>query len=296
MATSSVSRTRGVRALAALVLVVGSVGLGAAPTQAATPALTVAPDTGLTDFSRVDVTGTGFDGHSLLEIYQCRTGAVGDSGCDAANAFFVDVVGGTISAEFYVDARIYLPSGEAVDCRSDAAGCAIGVGFLADAGDWPQAPIAFDPDAPLRPEVAATATPDQGLTDGQAVTINGEHLTFREESSAYVCVDEPGDPGERCDLDRMVRGAAEPDGTLALDLEVWSSFNAPLGGARTCGPQGDECVVLVNWGFFGAPDRRAAVPISFSVAPPTTTTTVPPAQSQPAPAAAAVTAQANFTG
>lgn len=284
-----------VRVFAALVLVVGSVASGAVPTQAATPALTVTPDTDLTDFSRVDVTGTGFDGYSLLEVYQCRGGAVDEFDCDAANAFMVDVVGGNVATGFYVDGRIHLPSGEAVDCRTDPAGCVIGVGFIAEAGDWPQAPLGFDPDAPLRPEVAATVTPDQDLTDGQVVTIAGEHLSLREESFAYVCVDGPGEPGDRCDIDRQVRGEPEPDGTIVLDLAVWSSFNAPVGGPLTCGPQGDECVVLVNWSFFGAPDRQASVPISFAVAPPTTTTTVP-AQPQSAPAAAAVSSQPDFTG
>ena len=297
MAVSIVSRVRiGVRAVAALLLVVGTVGLGAMPTRAA-PAVTVTPDTGLTDFSPVRVTGTGFDGQSLLEIYQCRARAIDEFDCDASNAYFVDVLpGGTVDTEFYVDARIYLQGGEEVDCRTDPGGCAIGVGFIAEAGDWPQAPIAFDPDAPLRPGVAATVAPDRRLTDGQTVIINGANLSPREESFAYVCVDGPGEPGERCDIDRLARGVPEPDGTLVLDLAVWSSFNAPLGGPRTCGLKGDECVVLVNWAFFGAPDRRAAVPISFAVAPPTTTTTVPSAQPQPAPAAAPVSAQASFTG
>ena len=303
---SVLRRSGALRVLAALVLVVGSIALGAEPTQAGlaqppTAALTVTPDTGLTDFVPVQVSGTGFDGESLLEGYQCRGGAVDEFDCDPSNAYFVDVApDGTIDYEFYVDARIYLQGGEEVDCRTDPAGCVIGVGFLVDAGDWPQAPIAFDPDAPLRPEVTATVTPDQDLTDGQVVTVAGEHLSFREEAFAYVCVDEPGEPGERCDIDRLARGVPDADGTLELDLAVWSSFNAPLGGPRTCGPQGDACVVLVNWSFFGNPDRRAAVPISFAVAPPTTTTTVPttlpPAQPPPAPAAAAVTGQPDFTG
>ncbi len=290
---------------AALVLLVASVALGAGPTQAGptqppTPTLAATPDTGLTDFMNVQVTGTGFDGETLLEIYQCRGGAVDEFDCDPSNALFVDVgPGGTIDTGFYVDARIYLQGGEEVDCRTDPAGCVIGVGFILDAGDWPQAAIAFDPAAPLRPAVTATVSPDQDLTDGQVVTVTGEHLSFREEGFAYVCVDGPGDPGERCDIDRLARAVPDAEGTLELDLPVFSSFNAPLGGPRTCGPQGDDCVVLVNWGFFGNPDRRAAVPISFAVAPPTTTTTVPTTTAPPpAPAAAAdaVTGQPSFTG
>ena len=44
---------------------------------------TVTPDTGLTDFTPVQVTGTGFDGRSLLEGYQCRGGAVNEFDCDS---------------------------------------------------------------------------------------------------------------------------------------------------------------------------------------------------------------------
>ncbi len=294
--------------LAALALVIGALGLGAGPTQAGLtqppPAatLTVTPGTGLTDFMPVQVTGTGFDGQSLLEGYQCRGGAVNEFDCDPSNAYFIDVApDGTVDFEFWVDARIYTQGGEEVDCRTDPAGCVIGAGFIVDAGDWPQAPITFDPDAPLRPAVEATVTPDGDLTDGQVVTVTGQHLSFREESTAYVCVDGPGELGERCDIDRRVSGVPDAEGTIELDLAVFSSFNAPISGPRTCGPQGDECVVIVNWGFAGNPDRRAEVPISFAAPPPTTTTvptTAPPTPLPTAPpaAAAAVTAQPNFTG
>ncbi len=80
---------------------------------------------------------------------------------------------------------------------------------------------------------------------------------------------------------------------------MFSSFNAPISGPRTCGPQGDECVVILNWGFVGNPDRRAEVPITFAVAPPATTTTVPtttPLPPAPPAATGAVTGQPTFTG
>ncbi len=218
-------RSGALRVLAALALVIGALGLGAGPTQAGptqppTPTVTVTPDTGLTDFMPVRVTGTGFDGQSLLEGYQCRGGAVNEFDCDPSNAYFVDVApDGTVDYETYVDARIYTQDGVEVDCRTDPAGCVIGVGFIIDAGDWPQTPIAFDPDAPLQPAVEATVTPDRDLTDGQVVTVTGQHLSFREESTAYVCVDGPGEPGERCDIDRRASGVPDAEGTIELDLD-----------------------------------------------------------------------------
>lgn len=287
------------RPLVAFVLVAGSVGVIASPAPAATPAITVSPNTNLADFSPVQVTGTGYDGYTSLEVYQCRGGAVDEFDCDASNAFDLDAgPAGTIDYQFYVDARIYLPSGEAVDCRTDPAGCVIGVGFILDADEWPQAALDFDPSAPLKPPVTATVTPDGDLEDGQVITVAGQNLSFREETFAYVCIADSAEPGRRCDIDRLVRGVAAADGTIELELPVFSAFNAPLVGPRTCGPQGDECEVVVSWSFFGAEDRRASVPISFAVpeSVPTVPTTVPVERPAPAPAAAPVSREANFTG
>lgn len=228
------------RTWAAVLLVAVAVVLSATPARAATPAVTVTPDTDLVDFSPVQVSGTGYDGYSRVEVYQCRGGAVDEFDCDASNAF------------------------------------------------------EFDPDAPLRPPV----TPSEDLRDGQTVRVSGQNLSFREETFAYVCVAEPGEPGRRCDLDRMVRGVATADGNVEIDLPVFSTFNSPLGGPRTCGPLGDECEVLVSWSFYGSPDRRAGVPIRFAVPgpDPTVTTFAPVDEPRPAAPAAPVAAQAGFTG
>ena len=292
---------RNARVVTALALVVGTVGITAPPAPAAAPAITVTPNADLTDFSPVQVTGTGYDGYERVEAYQCRGGAVDEFDCDAANAFEFDVaLDGTIDYEFYVDGRIFLPSGEAVDCRTDPASCVIGIGFIRDADEWPQTVLDFDPSAPLKPAVTATLAPDRDLEDGQVVTITGQNLSFREETFAYVCIAEPGEPGRRCDLDRLVRGVAAADGTIELELPVWSSFFAPLAGPRTCGPLGDECEVVVSWSFFGAEDRRAEVPISFAdpTPEPTVPTTAPspPPQPRPAPPAVPVASEATFTG
>jgi hypothetical protein len=282
------ARRAAARSAVLLALVAGLVVVGPTPTSAgpvaaravaAPPGATVevTPNTDLVDFQAVHVTGSGFEGETLLEIFQCRGGAVSERDCDGYNAFFADVgEGGRVDETFYVDARIWLPSGVPIDCRTAPEGCEIGIGLLGDADEWPEAALNFDPDAPLRPPVSATVAPSTGLSDGQVVRVHGEHLSPREEGFAYLCGPGSGIPGTRCDLDRAVRGVPEPDGSIDLDLTVESRFTTPFGDEVDCTTAVGGCDVVVAWGFTGPPDRTTAVPVSFGSSEPTTTTTSRP--------------------
>jgi hypothetical protein len=239
--------------------------------------LTVSPNGDLVDFQRVDLSGVGLE-PGLQEWYQCRGEPTDASDCDGYNSDFIYVQGdGTVTEEIYVDARIFLPDGSEVDCRTDPAGCVIGVGFLEDAGDWPTVALAFDPEAPLRPVVVATVEPSTDLEDDQVVTVRAQHLSFREDMYAYLCADDDGPPGTRCDIERMVQTVPDADGSITVDLEVRSTFEPPLGGSVDCTADGTTCHVFVAWGFYPPVDRRTEVPVSFAQAPPP----VPP---PPAPA------------
>jgi hypothetical protein len=251
--------------------------------------LTVTPNVDLVDFQAVELSGTGLE-PGLQEWYQCRGGAVDESDCDGYNSDFAYVQGdGTLSETVYVDARIYLPDGTEVDCRTDPAGCVLGVGYLVDAGEHPTVALDFDPDAPLRPPVSATVEPRADLADDQAVTVRAEHLSFREEMFSYLCAEGDGAPGTRCDIDRMVQAVPEADGTLTFELDVRASFEPPLGGSVDCRATGTSCFVLVAWGFFPPADRRTQVPVSFAQEP------APPGPG-PAPVPAPVPGPATFTG
>ncbi|MBK7167149.1 MAG: hypothetical protein IPH81_18295 [Candidatus Microthrix sp.] len=59
--------------------------------------ITVTPATGLVDGQVVTVTGTGLPPGTELEIFQCRAGAVDESGCSGSVAFDLatDNVGGS---------------------------------------------------------------------------------------------------------------------------------------------------------------------------------------------------------
>jgi hypothetical protein len=277
----------GARPLILLGLVAGLVTVAPVPTAAqpvvplvaaAPPGATVeiTPNVDLVDFQAVRVTGSGFTGETLLEIFQCRGGALSERDCDGYNADFIDVRdGGVIDETVYVDARIWLPSGVPVDCRTAPDGCEIGVGFMLDADEWPEAALHFDPDAPLLPVVTGTVTPSTGLEDGAVVRVHGEHLSFREEGFAYLCGPGSGIAGTRCDLDRLVRGVPDADGAIDLDLMVQSRFTTPFGDEVDCRTATGGCEVVVSWGFGGPPDRQTAVPVSFSGQEPPTTPTTP---------------------
>lgn len=290
-------------ALAAGLTVAGG-SPGASQPEPTGPTVTVVPSTGLVDFQFVRLTGSGFEPGALLEYFECRGGAVSEADCDGFNADFIDVdAAGDVDVTIPVDARIFLPDGTEVDCRTDPAGCELGVGFMLDADEWPEAALEFDSDAPLRPVVTATADPSTGLRDGDVVALHGENLSFREEAFAFLCAAGDSDPGERCDLDRSVRGVPDQDGSVDLALEVHQRFDTPLAGEVDCSAAPGGCEIIVSWGFFGPPDRRASVPVSFAEEPPSTSTTIPTTsttvQGPSAPLArpaVPVRAQPRFTG
>jgi hypothetical protein len=277
---------------------------GESQPEPAGPTVTVIPSTGLVDFQFVRLTGSGFEPGALLEYFQCRGGAVSEADCDGYNADFIGVdAAGDVDVTIPVDARIFLPDGTEVDCRTDPAGCELGVGFMVGPDAWPEAALDFDPDAPLRPVVTATADPTTGLRDGDVVALHGENLSFREEAFAYLCAVGDTGLGERCDLDRWVRRVPDQDGSVDLALEVVQRFDTPFDVDVDCSTAPGGCEIIVSWGFFGPPDRRTSVPVSFagesppmSTTIPTTTTTVQRPSAPVASPAVPVRAQPRFTG
>jgi hypothetical protein len=276
-----------------------------APPAGAGPGPTVqVSDTGLHDFQKITLTGSGFEPLTLMEFFECRGGAVDESDCDANNADFVDSdANGDVSQTVYVDARIYLPDGTEVDCRTDPAGCELGIGYLVDADQWPEAHLDFDPNAPLVPPVSGSVSPSTDLHDDDTVTITGQHLSYQEEAWAFLCAPGTGMVGTRCDLDRAIQQPPEQDMTISFDLEVRSTFPTPLNGTVDCSAPDAGCFIQLSWGFTMEPDRVTQIPVSFAAeettttttttTPSSTTTTTPPTPPPPAPP---VPGTSSFTG
>lgn len=277
---------------------------GGAPAGAGPGPTVQVSDTNLQDFQKITLTGSGFEPLTLMEFFECRGGAVDESDCDANNADFVDSdANGDVSETVYVDARIYLPDGTEVDCRTEPAGCEIGIGYLVDADEWPEAALDFDPEAPLLPVVSGAADPSTGLHDDDTVTVSGEHLSYREEAWAFLCAPGTGDVGSRCDLDRAARAVPDQDMTVSLDLQVRSTFPTPLNGTIDCSAPDAGCFVQLSWGFTMEPDRFTTIPVSFAAEetttststttqPGSTTTTTAP----PAPPPQPVPGESDYTG
>jgi hypothetical protein len=269
--------------------------------------VTVSPNAALKDFQPVEVSVTGWE-PGIYEWFECRGGAVDESDCDAYNAdFFYVGADGTGSDQVFVDARIWLPDGTPVDCRTDPAGCEIGVGYLVDADQWPEVHLDFDATAPLREPVSARAEPSTDLSDDQVIQLFGQHLSFHEEAWAYLCRTGPEVVGKRCDLQRQVSTVPKADGTATLELKVRAAFDPPLGGHVDCRRAGTSCVAIVAWSYYPPPDRRAEVPLSFGEAPTTSTSSSSTSTSSPStsttsttvpppPPPVPVSGQPSFTG
>lgn len=247
-------------------------GAGAPP-----PTITVTPSSGLVDGQMVTVEGDGFAPNTIYEIFECAGDSVDEMRCDPRNAFDLDSDGtGRVVFHLRVDARIYLgPEGDAsYDCRTEPAGCRVGVGYILDHDLSAFAALDFDPDAALLPPVSATVEPTEGLVDGQTLHVRGENLSDLEQGWIIQCR-AAGAPRE-CDLDREVRLVPGPDGTIEADLPVHATFRSPLGDDVDCRARAGECAVVVSWGFAFVADRFAEVPIWFAAAPTTVPTTAPP--------------------
>jgi hypothetical protein len=264
------------RLLLATIVILGFVaspaGAGAPP-----PTITATPSSGLVDGQMVTVEGDGFAPDTIYEIFECAGDSVDEMRCDPRNAFELDSDGaGRIVFDLRVDARIYLgPEGEtSYDCRTEPAGCRIGVGYILDHDLSAFAALGFDPDAPLVPPVSATVQPTEGLVDGQIIHVRGENLSDLEQGWIIQC--RAGGAPRECDLDREVRLVPGPDGTIEADLPVRATFRSPLGDDVDCRARAAECAVVVSWGFAFVADRFDEVPISFAAAPTTVPTTSPP--------------------
>jgi hypothetical protein len=261
-------------AVAVVVGVVSAAGMLEPGVADAAPVLTVTatPSTALVDGQTVHVEGDGYAPSSIFEIFECAGDSVDEHRCDPRNAFDVDSdPAGHIEFDFPVDARIYLgPDGTtSYDCRTEATGCRLGVGLILEHHNSGFAVLDFEPGAPLLAPVSATATPSTGLTDGQAVSVRGEHLSDLEGAWVLQCRTD-GAP-RACDLDRAVQMKPNPDGTIATNLLVHRAFRSPLGDDVDCAASAGACSVVVSWGFAFVPDRYAQVPLAFAAAPPAST-------------------------
>ncbi|MCB1014538.1 MAG: hypothetical protein KDB10_05410 [Acidimicrobiales bacterium] len=222
------------------------------------PTVAVDPANDLVDGQVVRVTGSGFRADELVLLGQCADDDTDLTAC--ANQFSVAAAAdGTIDEPFQVAADLtYFDPGAAPsvppaivdrDCRIE--GCDL-VAVALDGFDRAgRVPLSFDPDAPLRPDMTITVTPDGGLVDGQVVEVAATGMTPRGPVDVVECSITSDLDGNGCELDRAQHLVAGDDGSLGTTYAVNDRLDTASGpvDCRTGG-----CILV-------AVDR--SVPIAF---------------------------------
>ncbi len=226
--------------------------------------VTVDPDTDLVDHQDVTITGDDFEADprfgGYAELYQCRLPAAGNDDCDPSTYDFGDVDGtGHFETSARVEALLHLEDGSTHDCRT--GGCVLSV-QASDEGfaEGAQAPLAFDPVAPLAPPPSATATPSTGLVDGQIIRLTGADWRPDSYLVALLCPSTATDYGD-CDNSSYAFAPVESDGTFSLRVALRAKFRVD-GGRYDC--RIGSCSFFVTRGEFEADlSRSVEVPLDF---------------------------------
>lgn len=238
------------------------------------PVMTVAPAAGLVDGQLVDVEVDGSRG----PLRQCAAAQPEASSCGSPRYLDHDSVGGppSTSTRFAVDASFRTSDGTTVDCRTST--CTLVAGNIEDPGDAAVVVLGFDPDAPLRPSAVVTVEPDDGLVDGQTVTVRATGFL----PGVGVGVDQcpPAEPGQTgCDGSRSFGVYQRTDqagsfvATLAVDAVLTGADGVPV----DCRASAEPCRLVVR--PFDGDDDVAVVPLGFdpgaALLPPPTVTVEP---------------------
>jgi len=184
----------GVGVVGVVVAAVSSIGSAlplpaeAGGAQSSPPTITVEPATDLVDAQWVSVTGSGFPAQASLLLLQCPAGTATSAGCDQVRHWTWSEDG---SVEITISLRALLrPPGSQVDCRvADACVLTAYVWdeLLGDLQEVSRIPLQFDPAGPLQPPPTLSVAPDQGLVDGQTVTVTGTGFVRQEWAQFAQC-------------------------------------------------------------------------------------------------------------
>jgi hypothetical protein len=238
--------------------------------------LTVEPVAGLVDGQEISVSAAGFQPGESVGIVQCAKEAAGQSpevraGVEAcyisqytsATADDDGVAAGT----YKVRRLLTTPLSGTVDCAADADRCLIAMGALADYDRSGVQPIEFDLNVAPIALPTISATPTEGLVDGDVVHIVAEGLTPGEVVSASVCSTDPVACAQTAPEGASVRSSDE-------GVEMWADGGSGLEVDWSGRAEGDVPV----WQFLPGNEAgtyvdcavsRCSLRLSGSTAPPT---------------------------
>jgi Neocarzinostatin family len=179
---------RGLMRSAALVVVtamalVGAVGVAGA----AEPKLRGNPTTGLVDFDRVRVSGTGFAPSTSVGVVQCVDAAVDRAACSADLFYVVTDAAGDLAWTMTVRRSITTAQGD-VDCAAADGACEVAAVIPGETWTFlDSVALGFDPSVPPGPTLVTKWTIDEvGSVDEDGVaTVRG---TFQCTRTAYAAI------------------------------------------------------------------------------------------------------------
>lgn len=218
------------------------------------PSVAVDPSTDLVDRQVVHVTASGFRADESVVLGQCPVGTTDPTeGCGGQVGFATADANGEVSADLVVRAsfRAYLGTGSTeTDCRVTA--CEVAVAASDDYDRFGAAPVTFDPDAPLRPDMDVEVTPHTDLVDGQVVQLHGVGYTPDGPVDVVECSISSDLDGGGCELDRAQHLTADTDGEVDTTYAVNDLLDTESGPVDC--RRSNQCILV-------AVDR--SVPIDF---------------------------------
>jgi len=239
-------RTKLAARLAAVGVAVAAVGLpivGATTANAAaTPALTVTPNVGLTDGGSVTVSGTGYDADDgqIVYVLEC-SGTAGESDCDISNLATATVGGdGTFSTAFTTHTGTFGDGG----CVVGGTECTIAASDISQVA-YATASISFGPNI--------TATPSSALNDGDSVTVDGSGFPATDSLSVLECSGTGG--ASDCDTANIVPATTDGGGAFSTTFTVHTGTI----GSGTCDSTASNCFLVASDGT-----NTATAPITFA--------------------------------
>ena len=110
-------------------------------------------------------------------------------------------------------------------------------------------------------DTSITVEPNADLADGDTLTVSVSGFPAGDETFVSgQCVTPVEDPLQQCDVANIVPVPLDENGEATFEITVKVG---PI-GTGTCGPDGDDCIVLV--GSLTSPDINAAAPKPMLVA------------------------------
>ena len=152
---------------------------------AATAAVSVVPDTGLSDLQTVTISGTGFSTGEAVNLAQCNLFAGKAGGvCYAPTHKTVTASSSGDFSTSFVVRRVIVESGSSADCGTAPATCGIAAGGTVHTAF---ATLTFSSSVPAnRPHI--TVTPTTGLQDAATVQVSGSGFTPDSKVVLAQCV------------------------------------------------------------------------------------------------------------